>query len=128
MNYSTISRRGKTRRSWRNPGGSRSAVSFGQLQALRAGCINLRAGGDFQIDYGSGRIRATGKLIADTPACELLQLLHCGGLMTHEADMVTEHLKRLPEHGTYEEDLQDPAFRAFLRGEDPNLRGEGTGR
>ncbi|MCX6366209.1 MAG: hypothetical protein NTX57_05810 [Armatimonadetes bacterium] len=35
MNYSTRYQR-RRRASWRNPGGKSSAVSFGQLQTLRA--------------------------------------------------------------------------------------------
>lgn len=111
MNYSTTSRRRTSRRSWRNPGGSRSAVSFGQLQVLRASTW-----GDSQIDYSSGRIRATGKLIADTPARELLDLLDSGSLTVREADMVSVHLKRLPEHATFE-DATDPSVLAWIGGQ-----------
>jgi hypothetical protein len=106
---SPITRR-RPSRSWSNPLGSRAALSFSDLQSIRASRSEDTA---VTIDFGSTRILATGRLIADTPARQLLRLVFCEELTEPEREMVLRHLSRLGETSTFEEDLSDPVVRAW---------------
>ena len=79
------------------------------------------------IDRAAERLILSGHALADVPAWRLLRLMSLD-ISSKERGAIQIELDRRRNHGTNEEDLQDPAFRAFLRGEDPNVRGEGTGR